>query len=370
MVAREALRQNDASCVSKQLQNQKLFARGFPFNTSEEEIIQLFSQFGEVNRVLMCYHKSTKFRGFAYVVMESRKGYCGAIRVSDQDKGLKFRKCCRVFVSGSKSKEEMKKARGGHFKSSQSHTKSHIGKKRSNLDDAKCREQDANPRNLEWRRGFNPDEDVERYLREEEREQILKNQQNHQNIGSRNRNLELYPSEYNHPPTDQRTRDRASRRQSRLNKVPMLIKGPSFSFSEEQIQPQIQGSNRNLAPPHYSNIHTHQDRRSQMKTKKKRTHSSKIPGFILSTSLPDYPPQLQFKSYRRSNLTMVQSLFRELGIISKSPSQRLQNFEILGENAHESEITFLRFNIRGEEFEAVPPENYRIISGREVTRNN
>lgn len=115
MVAREALRQTDASNVSKRLQSQKLFAKGFPLDTTEEEIFSFFGQFGEVNRVLMCYHKSKKFRGFAYVVMETISGFEMAIGTSQTENGLSFKNESRVLVSSSKSKEEMKKIhQGGH----------------------------------------------------------------------------------------------------------------------------------------------------------------------------------------------------------------------------------------------------------------
>lgn len=109
MKAREALRQNDADDISKHLQSQKLFAKGFPFDTREEEILDFFTQFGKVNRVLMCFHKSNNFRGFAYVVMETRQGFQAAIEASNNGNGLNFRDGQRVFVSNSKSKEEMNK---------------------------------------------------------------------------------------------------------------------------------------------------------------------------------------------------------------------------------------------------------------------
>lgn len=114
MVAREALRQNDAKSISKKLQKQKLFVKGLPLDAKEEEIIAVFERFGSVNRVLMCYDKSTEFRGFAYVVMETKSGFEMAIEVSISRKGIEFRRNCKIFVSSSKSREEMKKIHEGN----------------------------------------------------------------------------------------------------------------------------------------------------------------------------------------------------------------------------------------------------------------
>ena len=103
MIARAALKENDASHISKILQSQKLYIRGFPPNTTEESIEGFFGAFGKVNRVLMCFDKYRNFRGFAYVVMESMEGYDAVLRNSARLEFLGH----RLFVSSSKTQKEL-----------------------------------------------------------------------------------------------------------------------------------------------------------------------------------------------------------------------------------------------------------------------
>jgi RNA recognition motif-containing protein len=66
------MNQTDARENDKILQEKKLFVQGFPTkDTTEQEVFELFSQHGKVDRVLMGVKSSgnISFRGFAYVVM-------------------------------------------------------------------------------------------------------------------------------------------------------------------------------------------------------------------------------------------------------------------------------------------------------------
>jgi RNA recognition motif-containing protein len=92
---------------TKSLQRRKIFVQGFKLNTTEIEIFNFFSQFGEVDRVLMgnsC--RKTGFKGFAYVVMKTEFGYKRVFSGS-QDNLLEFNGYL-VQVAPSKSSAELK----------------------------------------------------------------------------------------------------------------------------------------------------------------------------------------------------------------------------------------------------------------------
>lgn len=68
---REALDFAQASKETRRLQSAKLFVKGFSLQTTEREIEDLFSIYGEVNRVLYSVSAKTGcFRGFCYVIMK------------------------------------------------------------------------------------------------------------------------------------------------------------------------------------------------------------------------------------------------------------------------------------------------------------
>lgn len=107
MGTKRAADPTQASEKTKNLQNSKLFAKGFPLETSEEKIYSLFEQKGPVDRVLMQFNsRSGEFRGFAYILMK---------RPSDFDKLIKMKILWlgehKIELSASKSKEEVFKMR-------------------------------------------------------------------------------------------------------------------------------------------------------------------------------------------------------------------------------------------------------------------
>jgi RNA recognition motif-containing protein len=76
VIARDAMNQTDARENDKKLHEKKLYVHGFPIKeTTEQEIFNLFSQHGKVDRVLMGYKSDGQiaFRGFAYIVMEEKR---------------------------------------------------------------------------------------------------------------------------------------------------------------------------------------------------------------------------------------------------------------------------------------------------------
>lgn len=77
MVAvREALNLSSASQETRRVQSSKIFVQGFSTETSEDEIYQLFSKHGVVDRVLYSVSpKTQQFRGFCYVVMRHVSDY-------------------------------------------------------------------------------------------------------------------------------------------------------------------------------------------------------------------------------------------------------------------------------------------------------
>jgi RNA recognition motif-containing protein len=75
----------------KILNEKKLFVHGFPkHGTTEEEILEMFSQFGKVDRILMGVSSGAKssFRGFAYIIMEDKESAEALINIEM----LKFKK--------------------------------------------------------------------------------------------------------------------------------------------------------------------------------------------------------------------------------------------------------------------------------------
>ena len=130
MAVRPALSSQAASTLTKKLQSRKIFAKGFPFNTSEQEISQLFSHFGGgVDRVLMGNSSDrTQFRGFAYVVMRDDHGYCQVFETALSRGGvLSFirqgpngAKEYPIRVFSSKTREQMEKKTSGKGDSSSS----------------------------------------------------------------------------------------------------------------------------------------------------------------------------------------------------------------------------------------------------------
>lgn len=89
MTLRPAMSNDKASQHTKKLQGLKIFARGFPLNTTEEEIEQFFSTFGQVDRVLMGNSsQKRKFKGFAYIIMGDKKSYRNVF-----DMGIKGSDC-------------------------------------------------------------------------------------------------------------------------------------------------------------------------------------------------------------------------------------------------------------------------------------
>jgi len=117
MTARAALRENDACQISKVLQKQKLFVKGFPFSTKEAEISAFFEKFGKVNRVLMCKDKLQKFRGFAYVIMNTQKGFQSVLEECTSGSSASYRGYLlfkggnKIYVSNSKTQKEVNETR-------------------------------------------------------------------------------------------------------------------------------------------------------------------------------------------------------------------------------------------------------------------
>lgn len=76
MTLRIAMCSKKARNHTKELQNLKTFAKGFPLYATEADIEIFFSRFGVVNRVLMGNSsRREEFKGFAYIIMEEKQGY-------------------------------------------------------------------------------------------------------------------------------------------------------------------------------------------------------------------------------------------------------------------------------------------------------
>jgi RNA recognition motif-containing protein len=106
MVIRSAMDKERAQKSSKLLQKRKLFVKGFPTNTTEREIRQLFGQLGAVNRVLMAWSQGKrKFRGFCYIVMQEEAGFR---RVVEQRNNMFF-KGSKLQVEESKTVEQLER---------------------------------------------------------------------------------------------------------------------------------------------------------------------------------------------------------------------------------------------------------------------
>jgi hypothetical protein len=112
MTARAALQEKVANSVTKNLQQQKLFVKGFPADTKEAAVQAFFEKFARVDRVLMCRDKKRNFRGFAYVVMKTKEGYQRVLALSEANSEgvhageFKF-KGNRLYVSKSKTQKEI-----------------------------------------------------------------------------------------------------------------------------------------------------------------------------------------------------------------------------------------------------------------------
>ena len=107
MTARPALDKTLAKINSEQIQRQKIFAKGFPQGTTEVEIFNFFSQYGQVNRILIGLDQHPrldrpKFRGFAFVVMDSKEDFDTIISMKD----LRY-KGSVIRVSRSRTQEEL-----------------------------------------------------------------------------------------------------------------------------------------------------------------------------------------------------------------------------------------------------------------------
>lgn len=64
----------------------KLFVGNLPFSTTEDAVSELFSQFGEVQRVNFVREQGTdKFRGFAFVSMDDAAADAAKEALNGQD---------------------------------------------------------------------------------------------------------------------------------------------------------------------------------------------------------------------------------------------------------------------------------------------
>ena len=107
MTARPALGKSLAKINREQVQRQKIFAKGFPARTTEVDIFNFFSQYGLVNRILIGLDQNPrldrpKFRGFAYIVMDSRDDFEAIIKMKE----LSFNGSV-IRVSRSRTQEEI-----------------------------------------------------------------------------------------------------------------------------------------------------------------------------------------------------------------------------------------------------------------------
>ena len=111
MAVRPAMNAKTASNVTKKLQSRKIYAKGFPYDASEEEISLFFSKFGEVDRVLMGKSANgQQFRGFAYIIMGNPEAYRRVFeRALEQGSCLSFRGQNIIKIFSSKTREQMQK---------------------------------------------------------------------------------------------------------------------------------------------------------------------------------------------------------------------------------------------------------------------
>jgi len=74
VAVRRALDSAEASMATKSMQEKKVFASGFPYFTTEEEVFQLFSHFGKILKILSPKGGVGK-RGFCYVIMKDKEDF-------------------------------------------------------------------------------------------------------------------------------------------------------------------------------------------------------------------------------------------------------------------------------------------------------
>lgn len=104
MGVKEAKSRTEAIAYSKTLQGFKIFAKGFPQETKEKDVYQLFCKFGSVERVQMQFNPKTKlFKGFCYVIMKSPASYHKLVKL----KTLNFLNKHKIFIGPAASKKEV-----------------------------------------------------------------------------------------------------------------------------------------------------------------------------------------------------------------------------------------------------------------------
>lgn len=69
VAVRKGLDNSEASAVTKEMQERKVYASGFPQNTTEESVFSFFSSFGKVSRILSPKGGIGQ-RGFCYIIMK------------------------------------------------------------------------------------------------------------------------------------------------------------------------------------------------------------------------------------------------------------------------------------------------------------
>jgi len=115
ITVRKALNRKNASKETRELQKRKIFVQGLDSLTTEKELFNFFSLFGEIDRVLMGKvnsknnKKKSQNNRVAYIVMKTLEGFENVFRASIEN-AIKF-KNYHIFVSPSKSVNELKEER-------------------------------------------------------------------------------------------------------------------------------------------------------------------------------------------------------------------------------------------------------------------
>ncbi|XP_063698935.1 squamous cell carcinoma antigen recognized by T-cells 3 [Culicoides brevitarsis] len=91
------------------LEPNKLFVRGLPFEMTQEQVHELFAKYGKLKDVRLVVHKSGKSKGFAYVEFENKNDASNAILKLDQTDLQGFKLQVAISAPPPRAKQETKR---------------------------------------------------------------------------------------------------------------------------------------------------------------------------------------------------------------------------------------------------------------------
>jgi len=124
VAVRKGLDNNEASAVTKEMQERKIYASGFPSHATEEYVFSYFSNFGKVSRILSPKGGIGE-RGFCYIIMKETQDFdylcdLGCVKLDHTSISLVPAQIKSKVKEACKSKGSKNESRRGSFNPSSS----------------------------------------------------------------------------------------------------------------------------------------------------------------------------------------------------------------------------------------------------------